>query len=97
MSDRTPVVNVFENCNEQYVVQQISFVSFVISDFNKYYSLELKKFDSRFDSKNFERKLPIRGSLLTGKHLKPCIYTCTRHRTLGFVWSDFVMNESCLK
>ena len=34
MSDHTPVVNVFEDCNEQYVVPHISFASLVIADFN---------------------------------------------------------------
>jgi len=34
MSDRTPVVNVFEDCNEEYVVPHISFASFEITNFN---------------------------------------------------------------
>jgi len=35
MSDHTPVVYVFEDCNEEYVVPHISFASFVnvITDF----------------------------------------------------------------
>ena len=34
MSDHTPVINVFEDCNEEYVVPHISFASVVTTDFN---------------------------------------------------------------
>jgi len=52
---------VFEDRNKEYVVPHISFDSFVITDFNDLYSLELKRFDSKI---RFESKRPIRRFLL---------------------------------